>query len=160
MKKISILLLFAIYGTVATAQATKKAYIIFQTNPYEVKKYVNGKEDWKPEVPYKDYVRIIFSPFDIPVKLSNPMNQELMNQVAEFIYKSHLKEFEKFKLHGGFRFEVRDYNLKDYERETSDCTSCRYQHQKTVIAGFNFIPKEGKGFNEYYKKLGAYLTRK
>ena len=160
MKNLIVLVSFLIYGTIAIAQSTKKVYIIFQTNPYEVIKYENGKEAWKSEVPYKDYVRIIFAPFDLPVKLSQTMNQELMNQVAEFIYKGHLKEFEKFILHGGYRFQIQDYTEKDYASATGNCSSCRYQHQKTIITGFSFTPKEGKGFNEYYEKLKAYLMGK
>ena len=156
MKKLTICIAFLFLGITALAQETKK-YLVFQTNSYAVKKFENGKDVWKPEVPYKDYVRIVFAPFDMPEKANSLMTQELTNQVAEFIYKTHLKEFEKLKLHGGFSFEVRDYILKDYDRDIKDCTNCSYQHKISVINGFSFIPKEAKGYSEYYRKMREFL---
>lgn len=163
MKKlITICLLIAIVF-IGNAQETKKVFIVFETQSYTVKKTENGKEVWKPEIPYKNYVRIIISPFDVPVNydLNNALSTALGNQIAEFAYKNHSKEFEKLKLHNlAFNYSVRDYNTRSYDIATKDCKDCSYQYEKIIIDGFQFNPVEEKSVSEIYKKMHTLFTGK
>ena len=84
MKKlIAICLLLATTFTVK-AQATKKVFIVFETQSLSVKHTVNNKDVWKAEIPYKNYVRIIISPFDVPVDYDSnyALAKALENQIA------------------------------------------------------------------------------
>ena len=163
MKKlIAICLLLATTFTVK-AQATKKVFIVFETQSLTVKHTVNNKDVWKPEIPYKNYVRIIISPFDVPVDYDSnyALAKALENQIAEFAYKGHLGEFEKLKQHNlAFNFSVRDYNTRSYDNETKDCKDCGYQYEKIIINGFQFKPVEEKTYSEIYKKMHTLFTGK
>jgi hypothetical protein len=163
MKKlITICILLATVFTI-NAQETKKVFIVFETQSYTVKNTENGKDVWKPEIPYKNYVRIIISPFDVPIKYdsNNGLSTAMANQIAEFAYKSHLKEFEKLKLHNlAFNFSVRDYNTRSYDNETKDCKDCTNQHEKIIIDGFQFKPIEEKFLSKIYMDMNRLFTGK
>ncbi|MGV8946382.1 MAG: hypothetical protein ACOH1N_08140 [Lutibacter sp.] len=163
MKKLlTICLLIAIAFT-SQAQETKQFYIVFETQDYAAKQYVNGKQDWKPEVPYKKYVRFITTPFEAPKELSNDNGYITANgnQLAEFIYKNQLALFEKLKFQNtSFNYSVREYNERDYGISVNDCESCNYQHEKTIIKGFKFNPKKEYTVTEYYKKMAEFITGK
>ena len=98
MKKILLLSLFLLMYTITgIAQETKQFYIVFETQDYAAKQYVDGKQDWKPEVPYKKYVRFITTPFEAPKELSydNGYTSAVGNQLGEFIFNNYLALFEK-----------------------------------------------------------------
>jgi hypothetical protein len=158
MKKLITIYLLIATAVTVNAQETKKVFIIFETQTYTVKETVNGKDAWKAAIPYKNYVRIIISPFDVPSNYDpNGVSTALSNKIAEFAYKNHLKDFEKLKLHNlGFNFSVRDYNTKSYDYVTKDCKNCEI----IIIVGFQFKPVEENGYSEIYKKMSALFTGK
>lgn len=165
MKKLVTVIAFLLLGTITQAQAqeTKKIFIVFETQPFTVLKYENGKDVWRPEIPYKKYVRIIIAPFDAPSKIhsSNGLRGALSNQLAEFVYTKHLERFEKLKLHNAaFNFSIIDYDPEVYGRRVKDCDDCNYQHEKTIIDGFTFEVKEEFKFSEYYKNMQKFITGK
>ncbi len=163
MKKLFAICLLLATVKMATAQETKKVFIIFETQSSSVKKTVNGEDVWKTEIPYKNYVRIVISPFDFPIKY-NPnsgLSKGFDNQIAEFAYKNHLKEFEKLKFHNrAFNFSVRDYNPKDYDIATKDCKDCAFQYEKIIINGFRFNLIEEKDWSATFKKMYTLFSGK
>jgi hypothetical protein len=161
MKKLlTICLIMATVFTV-NAQETKQFYIVFETQDYAAKHYVNGKQEWKPEVPYKKYVRFITTPFNAPADLHNSGGTALSNQLAKFIYDRYLTLFEKLKFQNtSFNFSVRDYKDTDYAFSTEDCKNCNYQHEKTILDGFTFTPIKEYTAGEYNKKMHTFITGK
>lgn len=95
MKKLLTLCLLLTIAFTSQAQEIKKYYIIFYTQDYAAKHYVNSVQEWKPEVPYKKYVRFITTPFDAPENMAN--GAAISNQLAEFVFKNYLPLFEKLK---------------------------------------------------------------
>ncbi|MFA5298794.1 MAG: hypothetical protein WC389_11370 [Lutibacter sp.] len=163
MKKLLTICFLIAISLTSKAQENKQFYIVFATQDYAAKQYLNGKQDWKPEVPYKHYVRFITTPFEAPKDLSydNGYSSAVGNQVAEFVYKNHLALFEKLKLQNtSFNFSIREYKERDYAFDTEDCKDCNYQHEKTIIKGFKFNPKKEYTVTEYYKKMAEFITGK
>ncbi|PHR12776.1 MAG: hypothetical protein COA40_07815 [Aequorivita sp.] len=161
MKQFISICLFVIISFIGSAQGTKQFYIVFETQDYAAKQFVNGKQDWKPEVPYKKYVRFVTTPFEAPTELrdDNGLQTALSNQLAEFIFKNNLALFEKLKRQNtSFNFSLRDYNERDYNISTKDCESCNYQYEKTIIEGFNFKSVKENSYSDYYKQMAEFIT--
>lgn len=162
MKKLLTICLIMATTFAVNAQETKKYYIVFETQDATAKSYGNTRDEWNPNIPYKKFVRIIIGPYDAPVNMSdNGYSSGLANQLAYFIYKDHLKEFEKLKLHlRAFNFTDIPYTERDYKTSTSDCTNCNYQHEKIIIEGFTFKPVKEYTATEYNKKMYTFITGK
>jgi hypothetical protein len=162
MKKLITILVFLLAGISLQAQQTKKVFIVVQSDDYYVSKIENGKYIWRDDISYKKYIKIITTPFDMPINNSSPtMIQGLGNQFAEFVYKNHLKEFAKLKKHlRGFTYLLVTYNAREYDFQTKDCVGCNYQYEKTIIDGFVFNPIEASSRNSYFIKMVEYITEK
>ncbi|WP_417429618.1 hypothetical protein [Halpernia sp.] len=161
MKKLFSICLLITTLFAVNAQETKKYFIVFETQSSTARNYINNQDNWKSDVPYKKFVRIIISPFDAPSIMDNGYTSALGNQLAEFIYKNHLKEFEKLKLHlRAFNYTTIPYTERDYKINTEDCTSCNYQHEKIIINGFKFKPVKEFTSSEYSKKMYTFITGK
>ncbi len=161
MKKLLTILVFLLAGITLQARQTKKVFIVVQSEDSYVAKTENGKQIWRDDIIYKKYLKIITTPFDMPVKVSSSMERGLSNQFSEFIYKNRLKEFEKLKRHlRGFAFTVLDYNTNNYDVETKDCKGCNYQYEKTILDGFVFKPVEASTQSPYYMKMHEFITGK
>lgn len=146
----------------AQAQTTKKVFVVFETQDAITHQYEkSGESTWREQVPYKHRVRIIIAPFDVPLTMSQSMEQELSNQISAYILKSHLKEFEKFKLHTeAYNFRDLDYTEREYGLQIHDCADCNYQYEKSIITGFSFIPREAHGFSDAYLSMHKYIVGK
>ena len=76
MKKLlTICLLMATLFTVK-AQGTKKYFAVFETQHATARTNENNADNWKPEVPYKNFVRIVIGPYDAPIDVLTPIKQE------------------------------------------------------------------------------------
>ncbi len=163
MKSLKTIIIITILLTsfLSKSQETKQFYIVFETQDYAAKHYVNGKQEWKPEVPYKKYVRFITTPFNAPADLHNFGGTALSNQLAKFVHDKYLTLFEKLKFQNtSFNFSVRDYKDTDYSYSTEDCKDCNYQHEKTIIEGFTFTPTKEITYSETYKKMAVFISGK
>jgi len=162
MKRLlTICLIIAAVFTV-NAQGTKKYFAVFETQHATARTYENNADNWKPEVPYKKFVRIVIGPYDAPIDMSeNGYSTSLANQLAEFIYKDHLKEFEKLKLHlRAFNFTAIPYTESAYKIRTTDCIDCNFQHEIIIIEGFTFTPVKEYTHNDSKKKMYTFITGK
>lgn len=144
---------------------TKKFFIVLETDSYFTHAFLNGKDEWKPEVPYKNYVRIIIAPFEAPAKLQseNGYSAPLRNQLADFIVSKYMNIIEKMKLHNrAFQYSIREYNDIDYRSAISECKDCRYQHERYVLENFKFTPViDYKNVpNESTKKINLVVSGK
>jgi hypothetical protein len=162
LSKFILLAVILSFSCIANAQETKKYYVVFETQYATARSTINNTNDWKPEVPYKKFVRIVIAPFDGPANMSeNGYSSALSNQLAEFVQKNHLDKFKKLKLHlRAFNFSTPMYKERDYNISTSPCDDCNYQHEITIIDGFKFKAAKEFTSNAHTKKMYTFITGK
>ena len=167
MKSTAILIVFLTLGFASNAQESGQVFIVFETQRHTVLKSENGKDVWRPEIPYKNSIRIILPPFTVKGDVyDNCVSQSMTNQLAEFIYKNHLKEFEHLVLHNAyFNYKVEKYTTKDYDRKinrtkTESPDPYYSQMEISVIEGFTFDAKPNCIRNEYQDKMVKFITQK
>lgn len=160
MKILAPLILFLFVITNVNAQKTTRVFVVFETQEHLTHELVKEEKEWKQQVPFKEYVRIVIASFDIPNEAKEgPMRMALDNQLAEFIYENYLPLFEKFKLHtDSYKYLVLDYTPELYESYFEDCEGCKYEKGFSIIEGFYFEPKKSTRISKSYKQMHKYLV--
>ena len=136
-KAITLFLLFAAF--LAQAQTAQK-FTVYETQTAVTHDRSN---QWKTRVPYKNYVRIVIAPYDVPANYDATRDGAIEEQVSEFIYKNHLDKFAKLKKHmEAYNYLELGYKESDYNYYIKPCTNCNWQYEIIIITGFKFVPRK------------------
>ena len=139
MKKIIVLsILYVVLCQQLFAQ-TKKIYVWLETESNTV--FQSGTNNWKPEVPYKHFVRLISEVMEVPD------DYYVREQFYEYIMKNYLSELKKMKLHKDFvrmSWAFYDNNYQraehDYKLLFEPVENASWQFETTLIKGFKYNP--------------------
>lgn len=158
MKKLLIVLLASVFSICSRAQDVK-TFICFETQQFVAK---DGNGNFKPDVPYKKHVRFVIQPFDYPKAFDASREQDLGNQLAEYMYTKHQDLLKKLRLqNAAFNYSKIEYTTNSYNYRISPCQDCKYDIEIVVLDDFKYVPNKYKGgFTETYKKAYTLVTGK
>ncbi|MEI9955278.1 MAG: hypothetical protein WDM90_02995 [Ferruginibacter sp.] len=94
MKKIIFLSIIYVLSCQQIFAQTKKMYVWIETEHNTV--FQSGTNNWKPEIPYKHFVRLISEVMEVPD------DYYVREQFYEYIMKNYPSELKKMKLHKDF----------------------------------------------------------
>ena len=151
MKKIILpLLLLVVTANQLSAQQSKKLYVWVETESDHVFEY--GTQNWKPQVPYKHFVRLISEVLEVPDE------NYLREQFYEYIMKNYASDLKKLRLHKSYsRMSMGYYDNgygraeKDYRALFEPVEKASWQFETILIEGFKYDPT---------KKIGGALYQK
>ena len=140
MKKIILFLIIYVCSCQYIFAQTKKVYVWVETENNTVFQY--NTNNWKPEIPYKHFVRLISEVIEVP------NDYYIREQFYEYIMKNYLPELKKMKLHKDFirmsssamyadfgQQQQREYKLLFEPMEHSS-----WQFETILIKGFKYDP--------------------
>ncbi|HTE01010.1 MAG TPA: hypothetical protein VK668_17080 [Mucilaginibacter sp.] len=139
MKK-HLFILIACFFSFSTLYAqTKKFYVWVETEASTV--FLPGTQDWKPQVPYKHFVRLISEVMEVPD------DYYVREQFYEYLVKNYLTDLNKMKLHKDYvRMGVGDYSdsnplaERDYKLMFQPVERASWQFETILIKGFKYNP--------------------
>lgn len=139
MKKIVILTILSIVLCLQTFAQTKKIFVWVETESSTV--FKNNTFDWKPEIPYKHFVRLYSEIIEVP------NDYYVREQFYEYLVKNNLSELKKMKLHKDFiRMGIADYDaanpntVNNYKGLYESQPGASWQYEAILIKGFKYNP--------------------
>lgn len=146
MRKIFVLGFFTLLSIAQANGQTKKMYLYLETEWATVMSQ-DGMGKWRPEVPYKQFVRLATEIFEVP---ANEPDDYYRYQFYEYVMKNYYSDFKKFKLHKDWmRLGVGEYDAKNpayvanYEGMFKDRNGIKdpsWQFETILIKGFKYDP--------------------
>lgn len=150
MKKLIPVLFFLFTANQLFAQS-KKIYIWLETEPSTV--FENNTDNWKSNVPYKHFVRLISEVMEI----EDPGDDQLRQQFYEYLMKNYAGDLKKMKLHKdfarmswGYYDENNGRAENDYRALFEPMEHSSWQYESIPVKNFKFDPKKKAG--PLYKK--------
>jgi len=139
MKKIIILSIIIVLSCQQTFAQTKKMYVWIETESSTVFQY--NTNNWKPEIPYKHFVRLISEVMEVPD------DYYVREQFYAYIMKNYLPELKKMKLHKDVaRMSIGLYDDNygraaiDYKSLFEPVATASWQFETILIKGFKYDP--------------------
>src|ERR1700741_1675521 len=107
MKRLLLAGIVCLVSIIQTKAQTKKMYLYLETE-WNTVMSEDGTRKWRPEIPYKQFVRLASEIFEVP---ANEPNDYYSYQFYEYIMKNYYDQFKKMKLHKDYmRIGVGDYD--------------------------------------------------
>lgn len=146
MKYLFILVFVTFLNSFYCSAQIKKMYLYLETDWNTVMSQ-DGMRKWRPEVPYKQFVRLATEIFEVP---ANEPNIYYRYQFYEHVMKYYYNDFKKLKLHNGFMLlGIGEYDpgnpnkVSNYElmfKPDSKIKEPSWQHETILIKGFKYDP--------------------
>lgn len=137
MKKLILFGIIYVLSCKQTFAQTKKMYLWIETENNTVFQY--NTNTWKPEIPYKHFVRLISEVIEVP---NDYYNRE---QFYEYVMKNYLSELKKMKLHKDVaRMSIGLYDdnnpraAHDYKYLFEPMEHSSWQFETILIKGFKY----------------------